>query len=447
MHVKWMLPPNDIRMQRKTLALLLFLVVGLLAVYLIGHQRDRHSSDGHFLPPDTAQLTTATPVVHIYMENSGSMDGYLTTNSQFKNALGHLIAKANGFYENTRLDFINTQVHHTAICDDLDNFVLHLNPATMKVGQTGHTDLNQIFRLILDRTEGDTVSVLVSDCIYDVDNVNTLLSAAASSTTGAFMKAMKRAQEKGHDFGVIIMQLESTFYGNHYEGNTPMPYFGKRPYYMIVMGQQEQLAHFNAHMELENTSTGLPGLKHKFMMSSQPTWDLDPMTARTFTSTFTNARRIQPEHNGLDIHNLTTNQEQPTLSFAVALGVEHLFTDRAYLLDSANYQVLPSQYHLKAVTDKPHFTECDFFRRPICLQLVTDSNAQYAPEITILLKNNIPAWVKECSYNEHLKWYPQPHQSFALYEMVEGIFGAFHNVKAGNDDDIFRLKIHVAHYD
>ena len=432
-------------MTRKLLALLLVALL-VVAVIFIGRGGSHDIDRGHILPADTVTTKTAKPVVRIFMENSGSMNGYVTTNSQFKNALGHLITKADGFYAGTRLDFINQDIHHTAMCDDLDNFVLRLNPQSMQVGNTGSTDINKIFKMILDHTSKDTVSVLVSDCMYDVDNVGSLLSAAANSTTGTFMKAIRRAQDNKREFGVIIMQMESLFQGTHYEGNIGMPYYGKRPYYIIFMGDKDRLADLNAHLELENTPTGMPGMRHKYMLSSEKTWELDNQTARVFTSGFTNARRIQPEHDGLNIHNFTTNHEQGKLNFAVGLGIEQLFADREYVLDSANYEVLPAQYRLIDINDKAKFTECDFFRRPICVQIGT-GNDSYAPEITLILKNNIPKWVSESSYNKHLMGYPAPYKSYALYEMVEGIYGAFHNVKGGNDKDLFRLKIRVAHYD
>ena len=221
---------------RKLLAILL--VVALVVVgILIGRQSSRVDDNGHFLPPDTATLKTAKPVVRIYMENSGSMNGYVTTNSQFKNALGHLITKADGFYSGTRLDFINQGIFHTPMCDDLDNFVLNLNPASMQVGNTSSTDINKIFKMILDHTSRDTISVLVSDCMYDVDNVGNLLSAAATSTTGTFMKAIRRARDDKHEFAAVIMQCMSEFSGNYYEGNQAIACNGQRPYYVIVMGQ------------------------------------------------------------------------------------------------------------------------------------------------------------------------------------------------------------------
>ena len=434
-------------MQRKSLALLLLIAVVGAVIFFISRPAGHRSGNGNYLPPDTATMNTAKPVVRIYLENSGSMDGFVTLNTQFKNALGHLIAKADGYYDDTKIFFVNDDIYDAPICQDLNNFVLNLNTTSMKVGHTGSSDINHIFKQLLDHTQGDTVSVLVSDCIYDVDNVGNLLSAAASSTTGTFMKAIRKYQDKGKEFGVIFMQMESLFQGYHYEGNMPMMYYGKRPYYIVMMGGKDQLADMVAHMELENTSTGMPGLRNKFLMSSEKTWDLDQQTARVLTSGFTNARRIHPAHDRINIHNIVTDQKQDDLKFAVGIGVEQLFVDRSYLLDTANYEISPEQYRLVTLTDKAKFSESDFFVHPIIMQLAVGNTQGYAPEITIKLKNRIPDWVKQSSYDKHLTGYPAPDQSYALYELVEGIYGAFHNVRGKTGQDIFQLKVTVGRYE
>ena len=427
------------------MALLLVAAV-VVAVFFIGRRGGGDIDRGHYLPADTVTMESAQPVVRIYVENSGSMNGYVTTNSQFKNALGHLITKADGFYKDTRLDFINQDIHHTAMCDDLDNFVLQLNPQSMQVGNTSSTDINKIFKMILEHTSKDTVSVLVSDCMYDVDNVGTLLAAAANSTTGTFMKAIRQAREKKSEFATIIMQCVSEFSGNYYEGGQAIACNAERPYYVIVMGNLRQVMDFNRHMELEDTSTGLPGMKHKYMLSSEPTWLLDPATARIYSSNFNNAIRIQAHHDGLNVRKLTMDHEQSNLNFAFGLGIEQLFADRSYLLDRDNYDVSPAQYKVTDVNDNAKFTECDYFKHPITVQVVA-LGQQFAPKLTLRLKNQIPAWVKECSYNERTGMLPPSHQSYAIYEMVEGIYSAFYNTKADDSRDLFLLDVHFDAYE
>ena len=63
------------------------------------------------------------------------------------------------------------------------------------------------------------------------------------------------------------------------------------------------------------------------------------------------------------------------------------------------------------------------------------------PQVTIKLKNQIPAWVSECSYNTRQASLPPSHQSYAIYEMVEGIYGAFYNAKDNDSRELFRLPV------
>jgi len=190
----------------------------------------------------------------------------------------------------------------------------------------------------------------------------------------------------------------------------------------------------------------LSGMKHKFMLSSEPTWEIDNMTARVYTSNFTNALRIQAHHDGLNIRNITIDPDKHYLKFGIGLGISQLFADDTYLLDKNNYEVEPAQYQIIDITDKAKFTECDFFLKPICMQLRM-TNQEYASKVTISLKNQIPTWVKDCSYNERHSTLPPANQSYALYEMVEGIYGAFYNTKEGSSKDIFRLPIRIDGYE
>ena len=99
-----------INMKRKLLGLLLIIAAIAGVVYLVNNSGGRERENSHILPSDTTTVATSKPIVRIYMENSGSMNGYVTTNSQFKNALGHLITKAYGFYPGTQLNFINQDI-------------------------------------------------------------------------------------------------------------------------------------------------------------------------------------------------------------------------------------------------------------------------------------------------------------------------------------------------
>ena len=56
----------------------------------------------HYLPPDDSEDNQKVHVnTCIYMENSGSMDGYVNLNSEFKDALGKIIVKSHNYSSST----------------------------------------------------------------------------------------------------------------------------------------------------------------------------------------------------------------------------------------------------------------------------------------------------------------------------------------------------------
>ena len=86
----------------------------------------------------------------IYMDNSGSMDGYVNLNSEFKDALGKIIVKSNNYSITTDLFFVNDAIYdvqQTALKGDVNNFVSQLNASNMKVGATGSSNINKIFKI------------------------------------------------------------------------------------------------------------------------------------------------------------------------------------------------------------------------------------------------------------------------------------------------------------
>lgn len=107
------------------------------------------------LPAEGNESIRIVPVkTCIYMENSGSMDGYVNLNSEFKDALGKIIVKSNNCSSSTDLFFVNDAIYdvqQTALKGDINNFVSQLNASNMKVGATGSSNINKIFKWYLTK--------------------------------------------------------------------------------------------------------------------------------------------------------------------------------------------------------------------------------------------------------------------------------------------------------
>ena len=176
------------------------LFIGLAAILLIvgimiKSRKTSSIVERQIIPGTVAKLkNTNTKVdlskyaVNFFMENSASMDGYVNGTTEFKDVLGKMIVSSHHHCKSTDLYFVNNAVYQAD--GNAINFIQMLNPSRIKVGNVGSTDVNQIFRNILNRTKKDTISVLFSDCIYSVKNVTDELDNAKNATTDDFLKAL-----------------------------------------------------------------------------------------------------------------------------------------------------------------------------------------------------------------------------------------------------------------
>lgn len=385
--------------------------------------------------------------VRIFMENSGSMDGYVNLNSDFKDALGKIIVKSNNFCQSTRLYFVNNQIYdieETELKGDVNNFVSQLNAKNMKIGTTGSSNINKIFSMVLDKTVKDTISILFSDFVYSIKgtDVSDQVANAKNATMGAFMNAIK----KDPNFATIILQCSSQFQGYYYDRNDhALSYNGTRPYYIFIMGSYEQLKYIDQKLELNNSGTGIPGLTNKYMLSSK-TWLLDENTVQALTTSYTNSQMIKPERNGYNIDFFRFDDNDKTWNFAFALGLKNLFVDSSYLTDKNNYEIEPKDIYLiktEFTKDQAALNEVNQFTSPLVLQFEHPQSVQ-TPNLKVRLLNKIPSWVSEANIADDVGQVPSPQQTFAIGSLIEGVFEAFKSHTS--DKPIFEFEILINKY-
>lgn len=400
---------------------------------------------GHYLPAEETENNQKVQVkTCIYMENSGSMDGYVNLNSEFKDALGKIIVKSNNYSSSTDLFFVNDAIYdvqQTALKGDINNFVSQLNSANMKVGATGSSNINKIFKMVLDKTVNDTVSILFSDFVYSIEgtNVSNQVSNAKNATMGAFMEAIK----KNPDFATIILQCSSQFQGKYYDRNDhPIPFVGTRPYYIFIMGSYNKLKYLDEKLELKKSDTGIPGLTNKYMLSSK-SWKLNDSTVQALTTSYTNSQLIKPERNGYDIDFFKFDQSDNNWNFAYALGLRKLFVDGSYLTDRSNYEVEPREVSIikaEFTKDQAAISEVTQFSLPLVLQFGMERTVK-TPNIKVRLMNKIPSWVLAADIPDDQGAVPSPTQTFAIGSLIAGVYEAYQSQTSGKPIFEFEVKI------
>lgn len=401
-----------------------------------------------YLTPDDKNTVFPAPAnIKIYMENSGSMDGYVNLNSEFKDALGKIIVKSNNYCNSTNLYFVNDAIYdvqETALRGDVNNFIAQLNAQNMKVGATGSSNINKIFSMVLEKTKSDTLSILFSDFVYSIkgQNVSALIASAKNATMAAFMKAIK----EDPDFATIILQCSSQFSGKYYDRNDhPIPFQGIRPYYIFIMGKYDYLKYVDQKLELNKSNTGIPGLTNKYLLSSK-TWLLNENTVQALTTSYTNCNLIKPERNGYDIDYFKLDSHNDSWTFGYALDLSNLFVDASYLTDTANFEIHPNDAKLiraEFTSDPAARYEVNNFPSPLVLQFGLDSSNR-TPNMNVKLINRIPTWVQVSNIPDDSGIVPEPGQTFAIGSLIEGVYEAFKSHTS--DKPIFEFEISINKY-
>lgn len=181
--------------------------------------------------------------LNVYVENSGSMNGYMCDGSNLKDVVYDYVSDLKKNTTTCDLFYINSQI--IACKESLDNYIKNLTPSsfTKAGGNLKDTDLRSIFNLIMGKHKTNTVSVFVSDCILDIpQNATNFFGNCQVSIKNTFNEALA----KNSNLGVEIMKLQSKFEGYWFCGkNKQKLYDVKRPYYIWVIGDKNILAMLN----------------------------------------------------------------------------------------------------------------------------------------------------------------------------------------------------------
>jgi hypothetical protein len=195
------------------------------------------------------------PLIKVYMESSGSMDGYLCEGSEFKDAIYSYVSTLASYSDSLQLNYINSQI--LPYKGSLQSFVRDLNVSSFRHigGNRANSDLGDMFTQILKYQNNNSVSIFISDCILDVPQGDTkdYLVNREIDIRNAFVKKL----EQNKNLGVEIFRLESKFDGFHFShnGRTRLTNV-KRPYYMWIIGDKSLLSYLNSKVPFSEIKHG-----------------------------------------------------------------------------------------------------------------------------------------------------------------------------------------------
>ena len=391
---------------------LIFLLVCM--VIFLSHSCNR-KGNGMTIPQPPPTPDPIDPIpLNVYIENSGSMNGYVNGVTEFKTILFRylsLIENA-GFAESFDLYYINSR--KILIDTPIENFINNLTPTHFAKmgGNLGTTEISDVIKSVLSNTSKDTISILVTDGIFspgkkDPNQYLEIEKIKIMNSVDSFMKANKNP-------AIIVYKLSALFNGTYFNRiNTSITINEQRPFYLWVIGNVEQLTELHTKI-LENdfqgsavqqvfsTTTGNKSANYAVKMGSG-NFKLDRKSPKTtITKWKTNTRGLA----------------RGTASFSINADLSGFLLSDDYLLDTQNYELSDKDFSLSITKSLPNTFGYSH-------EMKLTSSIVKKTSLSIKLKNQIPPWVEET--NDYDGSSAVAGKTYGIIFQIQGVYEAFTN--------------------
>ena len=414
-------------------------VVSELLKYFTAKKLNLSASD--IWQPITNTVKDEKFTINVFLENSGSMNGYLDDpNTQFKNSVYSLLARLKLFNNSLGLNLAlinkgDQLLFTNASNNDIVKFKEILNPSSFRqisAGKTGESDLNDLINRSLIKSNKNNLSVFISDCIYSPGkNIPDAKQYLVDQKEGIFLNFATELKKR--DLNLIILQLFANFKGKYYDHlNNEIKIVNSisRPYYIWFIGTENQINQLIRSKKLEEIEGG--GYKNKLVIQpiknvEQPKHKIiSKPTAGNFDKTdlgkfiITKASASKEDRN------------KGEFGFNVAVDFSQSLQDGEYFLDPTNYKLNNKDYSfiVDEIQDKTNPSTIGFTH---ILKLKTSKLKEETLIIDIIGK--VPSWVYNSTSNNDaniLSDDSEKQKTFGFKYLAEGVCNAFYPKSKSN---------------
>lgn len=378
--------------------------------------------------------------VNIYIENSGSMDGYINGNTIYKSNLSDLIVQTRGVFgiANTNTFFVNSNAYKSD-SEDVKDFISKINAGNTeyKQGNTSTSELNETIKLILSKSNDNNISLLLSDFIYSLNkNQNTQdgLGIGKSLTKDAFLQHLNK-----HQVSTLILKFNSDFDGRYYTAsNTVINYKGDRPYYVLAIGNDNILRKFMQQIQLSN----LKGFENSYYISNSGSFK--PVYEVFDAKTNIGSSRIDRESTKDNIVLNQVKMDNGVFQFTIAVDFSEV-PDQKIILDQSNYNIV-GDFKINSIVPRTDGFINENFSSGVANKVkqsksthfitIQSTQSNFDKKLAIQLTNKKPNWVINSSTENDSTISSSALTTFGFNYFIDGIYEAY-NLKNNNTNNDF----------
>lgn len=360
---------------------------------------------------DSVAISKNKPVINVYIENSGSMDGYVDGGvTEFEDAIHNYLVdmQLSKVTDSLNLFYINSQIIPQG--SDVSAFIKDLTPASFRAkgGNRGTSDIADVLKKVLSETDENDISIMVTDGIFspgrgvDADPYLVGQQTEIKNTMGKYLELYPNS-------ALLIYQLSSQFKGIYFNREDYRTTINtQRPYYIWVIGDVKHINDLRSKVpdikfkgggvqNLFSITSGNKNIDYAVKMGSG-NFGLDKSSPK---NTIVNLKR-------------DTKGNKNKVRFSVNTNLSGFLLDDSYLLNVSNYALNNNNYTLavnKASSNNHGYTH----------SLDLSSDNVHKGKVSIKLKSHIPQWVDDINDDDgsdHVegKTYGIKHQVHGIYE-------------------------------
>lgn len=357
--------------------------------------------------------------VTFFIENSASMFGYVNGSTNYVDVLTELADKPRFADERTHreFNFINggDSIEITPIGNDpsvLDN---QLNRSGFNVGDVKQSNLNEMFRIALDKAVNDSISILISDGLYDLGNSPDPVAnihIAGRETRTKFIERISTG-----DIQTILIKLNSNFNGKYYLASKPgfEKLKQKRPFYIWIFGDSKLLNEYFPESYISKLS-GYQAMArflklNKINTPYQPIVSSKPLGRFKFDKKVKNKLvDARPDREG-------------NFRFSIAIDFSSIPTDNDYLQLIDNYSC-DGNFKITGIEPSAKkIFEVNDFKPTHLITLSTDKSPIGTLEIK--LKNVTPLWIASTNVDDEDEIQGDTSHTYGFKFLTEAIREAY----------------------
>jgi hypothetical protein len=366
--------------------------------------------------------------VSFFLENSGSMDGYVRGITDYEAALADLVVETRHHYgeDNMAINFVNTAVYPVKMDSDISNFFSSLEPkkGSYVVGNQSVSELNELFRMILERTNKNDISIFISDCIYSLDKNRSTLQGLVFQQS--LTKSVFLDKSKEFPLSALVLQMMSNFDGNYYDKDNRVTKLSneQRPYYIWILGEDNAVRDFLTKKDL----TEYKGFRNSYFFSSNANISLN---AEVLGRTQTEGRFVIDRKDKSILKDI--NPVNNSFQFSLAVDFAD-YPDQKSVLDKTSFEITPGFeiVNIQAIpkNNQPKLLDGNDWNSVANkgyshLITVRSQDQMFPSDFSLTFTNALPSWVESSNIDDDSDILQLLDKTFGLKYLFAGIQGAY----------------------